>query len=87
MKNLGASGTVLCTGGHRTCNIGKLTLANCKDKDIVTILLGINDWDQARNNETESYYSLGDINSTETSCIYGAVKMWCEKIVELKSTA
>ena len=87
VKNLGASGTVLCTGGHRTCNIGKLTLANCKDKDIVTILLGINDWDQARNNETESYYSLGDINSTETSCIYGAVKMWCEKIVELKSTA
>ena len=23
--NLGASGTVLCTGGHRGCNIGKLT--------------------------------------------------------------
>lgn len=87
VTNLGVSGTVLCTGGHRNCNISKLTLANCKDKDIVTILLGINDWDQAQNNESQYYYDLGDINSTETSCIYGAMKMWCEKIVELKNTA
>lgn len=83
MVNLGASGTVLCTGGHRGCNIGKLSESSLGGADIVTILMGINDWDQAK----ENYYSLGDINSTDTSTIYGAVKMWCDRIIELKKTA
>lgn len=83
MVNLGASGTVLCTGGHRGCNIGKLTEGSLGGADIVTILMGINDWDQAK----AEYYSLGDIDSTDTSTIYGAVKMWCDRIVELKKTA
>lgn len=78
--NLGASGTVLCTGGHRTCNIGKLS--NLGSADYVTILMGINDWDQAK----EGYYSLGEMGSTDTTTIYGAVKMWCDKIIELKGT-
>ena len=87
VKNLGVSGTSLCEGGARTCNIGKLTEANCAGKDIVTILMGINDWAAARDNATEgTYYHLGDINSTETNCIYGAMRMWCEKIQELKAT-
>ena len=80
--NSGVSGTVLCTGGHRTCNIGKLTESNLGNADYVTILMGINDWDQAR----DGYYDLGDINTTDTTTIYGAVKMWCDRIMELKQT-
>ena len=79
---LGVSGTTLCTDGHRTCNIGKLTEKNLAGADVVTILMGINDFDQAK----EGYYSLGDITSTDTSTLYGAMKMWCERIVELKNT-
>jgi uncharacterized protein YjdB len=87
VTNLGSSGTVLCTGGHRSCRFSALSEENCKDKAIVTILLGINDWDQARNNEADGcYYYLGDMDSEDTSCIYGAMKMWCNKIVELKQT-
>lgn len=83
MVNHGVSSTVLCTGGHRTCNIGKLTADNLKGADYVTILMGINDFDQAKDN----YYTLGDINSTDTTNIYGALKMWCDKIMELKATS
>ena len=87
VKNLGASGTSLCQGGARTCNIGKLTEANCAGMDVVTIMMGINDWAAARNNSTDGvYYHLGDINSTETNCIYGAMRMWCDKIEELRNT-
>jgi acetyl esterase/lipase/lysophospholipase L1-like esterase len=55
--------------------------------DVVTIMMGINDWAAARNNSTDGvYYHLGDINSTETNCIYGAMRMWCDKIEELRNT-
>ena len=77
---LGASGTTLCTDGHATCNISKLTEADLANADVVTILMGINDFVQARNN----YYRLGTIDSTDTSTIYGAVHMWCQKIEELR---
>ena len=79
---LGVSGTTLCTGGHRTCNIGKLTESNLAGSDVVTILMGINDFDQAK----AGYYTLGDISSTDTSTVYGAMRMWCERIVELRKT-
>ena len=79
---LGASGTTLCTGGHATCNIGKLTEANLAGADVVTVLMGINDFVQARN----GYYTLGTIDSTDTSTIYGAAHMWCHRIVELRQT-
>jgi hypothetical protein len=50
-------------------------------------MMGINDWAAARNNASDGvYYHLGDINSTETNCIYGAMRMWCEKIQELRNT-
>lgn len=81
--NLGASGTVLCTGGHRGCNIGKLTAANINGCSAVTIMMGINDWDQAKTN----YYKLGEYGTTDTSTIYGAVDMWCKRIVELRETS
>ena len=81
--NLGLSGTVLCTGGHRECNIGKLTVGNLNGCSVVTIMMGINDWDQAK----EGYYELGEYGSTDTSTIYGAVDMWCKKVVEIRETS
>lgn len=83
MVNHGLSGTVLCTGGHRTCNIGKLSAGNLSGANIVLILMGVNDWDQAK----EGYYSLGDITTDDTTTIYGAMKMWCDRIMELKQNA
>ena len=80
--NLGQSGTVLCTGGNRGCNIGKLTVGNLNGCSVVTIMMGINDWDQAG----EGYYELGEYGSTDTTTIYGAVDMWCKKIIEIKNT-
>lgn len=79
--NLGVSGTVLCTGGHRTCNISQLTSDKIGNANIVTILMGVNDWDQAKN----EYYDLGELGSSDTTTIYGAVKMWCEKVMEIKA--
>ena len=79
---LGASGTTLCTDGSRTCNIGKLTESNLKGADVVTIAMGINDFCAAG----AGYYELGDVHSTDTSTIYGAARMWCERIVELRKT-
>ena len=48
--------------------------------DVVTILMGINDFCAAGT----GYYELGNINSTDTSTIYGAMRMWCERIEELR---
>ena len=79
---LGASGTTLCTDGSRTCNIGRLTEGYLKNADIVTIAMGINDFCAAG----EGYYELGGIISTDSSTIYGAVRMWCERIEELRAT-
>ena len=79
---LGDSGTTLCTDGSRTCNIRRLTENNLQGADIVTIAMGINDFCAA----AEGYYELGDINSTDGSTIYGAARMWCERIVELRKT-
>ncbi len=77
---LGTSGTTLCAGGHATCNIAKLTESNLAGADVVTILIGINDFVQARN----GYYALGSIDSTDTSTVYGAAHMWCQRIAELR---
>ena len=79
---LGESGTTLCTDGSRTCNIGKLTESNLNGADMVTIAMGINDFCAAG----AGYYELGDINSTNTSTIYGAMKMWCEHIEAFRKT-
>ncbi len=77
---LGASGSTLCTDGHATCNIGKLTEQNIAGADVVTILMGINDFVQARN----GYYTLGSVESLDTSTVYGAVHMWCQRITALR---
>ena len=77
---LGASGSTLCTDGHATCNIGKLTESNLAGAEVVTILMGINDFVQAHN----GYYALGNMDSTDTSTIYGALHMWCQRIAALR---
>ena len=73
---LGYSGTTLCTDGSRTCNINRLTESNLNGADVVTIAMGINDFCAAG----EGYYELGNIDSTDSSTIYGAARMWCEGI-------
>ena len=79
---LGVSGTTLCTDGSRTCNISRLTESYLDGADVVTIAMGINDFCAAG----AGYYELGDINSTDSSTIYGAARMWCERIAELRKT-
>ncbi|MBE6235267.1 MAG: hypothetical protein E7112_03410 [Bacteroidales bacterium] len=80
--NLGVSGTSLCMGGSRTCNFSKLTAENLGGAELVLIKMGINDWAAAK----PEFYGLGEPGSDDTSTIYGATAMWCEKIVELKAT-
>ena len=79
---LGDSGTTLCAEGSRTCNIRRLTESYLQGADVVTIAMGINDFCNAAGD----YYKLGDIRSTDTSTIYGAARMWCERIAELRKT-
>lgn len=80
-NNMGISGTVLATGGHRTSRINDVK-SIALDSDYVGILLGINDFDQCRNNETSKYYFLGDFNSTDTSTIYGALHVYCQELIK-----
>ena len=79
---LGKSGTTLCTDGKPACNISQLTESNLKGADVVTVLMGINDFVQA----SADYYELGDLSSTDTSTVYGAARMWCQRIRELRQT-
>ena len=79
---LGASGSTLCDGGHAACNISKLTEKNLAGADVVTVLMGINDFVQAR----QGYYTLGSVTSTDTSTVYGAVHAWCQRIQALRQT-
>ena len=85
--NLGSSGTSLCKNGSRVCQFSKLNEQDLQGADIVTIYLGINDWAAAGIDGTgKSFYALGTPDSTDVSTIYGAMRMWCNKIEELKKT-
>ena len=94
--NKGVSGSGYCSGGAMSTN-KTLTEKNIKDADIVTILLGVNDWDWAVKDgfwkgepgyydENQTYYQLGEPESTDTSTFYGALKAWCENIEKLRQT-
>ena len=78
--NMGISSTVMCTGGHRTSRLGDIEKISL-ESDYVGILLGINDFDQCRNNASASYYSLGEFGSTDTSTVYGALNKMCADLV------
>ena len=80
-NNMGASGTVLSTGGHRTSRINDINSIPL-DSDYVIILLGINDFDQCRNNSSSKYYCLGDFNSTDTSTIYGSLHVYSKELIK-----
>lgn len=85
--NLGSSGTSLCENGSRVCQFSKLNEQDLQGANIVTIYLGINDWAAAGIDGTgKAFYSLGTPDSTDVSTIYGAMRMWCDKIEELKKT-
>ena len=94
--NLGVNSTGYCESGavsHMKQN-ANLTAEKIKDADIITIALGVNDWDWAvkdgiyRNKQKFDagidLYGLGDPSSTDPTTFYGALRSWCEKIAELK---
>ena len=92
--NKGSSGSGYCSGGAMATN-KTLTQANVKNADIITIMLGINDWDWAVKegywngkpgyyDEDQTYYQLGDFECTDTSTFYGALHQWCQEIVRLQ---
>lgn len=97
--NGGTSGAVLCPGGHLPNKFADLMTAEILTKrnvDVVTIALGVNDWDNGvvngtyqgklKYDPTATYYDLGTFGTDDTTTIYGAAKMWCERILELKAT-
>ena len=79
-NNMGVSGTVLCTGGHRTSRLDDIQTISY-DSDYVGILLGVNDFDQCKNDGTSQYYSLGEFGSDDTTTIYGALDKMCSDLV------
>lgn len=80
-NNMGISGTVIATGGHRTSRINHISSIPL-DSDYVGVLLGINDFDQCKNDGTSRYYCLGDFNSRDTSTIYGALHVYCQELIK-----
>jgi len=79
--NMGKSGTVICTGGHRTSRLGEADNIPA-DSDFVCVLLGANDFDQCRNNDTEHYYALGTFGTDDTTTIYGSMGKFCSVLAE-----
>lgn len=76
-NNMGASGTVLCTGhesrASRLSDVDNISL----DSDYVIVMLGTNDYDNAKSGFAE----LGNKGSTDTSTVYGAINELCKKLV------
>ncbi len=97
-SNVAVSGTTMSKGGEPHVNdcFWKLTEANCAGADFVTIMLGTNDfgtaakdgklYGQQKYDDNRDVRELGEFLSDDNTTIYGAVKMWCEKILELKKT-
>ncbi|MBQ8236109.1 MAG: SGNH/GDSL hydrolase family protein [Clostridia bacterium] len=77
--NMGISGTVMCSGGHRLCRLPDIDQIP-QDADLVFILLGINDFDQCVVSEEATYYALGTPDNSDTSTIYGAANAFCQKL-------
>ena len=94
--NKGVSGAVMATGSVRGSNIGNLSLENCFRADLVLIQMGGNDFSEATKDgvyhceqkfdDGRNVHEMGEFLSDDTTTIYGAMKMWCEKVVELRKT-
>lgn len=80
-NNMGISGTVISTGGHRTSRLGDISKISY-NSDYVGVLLGVNDFDQCKNDGTTTYYSLGEFGSKDTTTIYGALDKMCSDLVK-----
>ena len=82
-KNLGKNGTTLCTDttSKTGCNFKSLTLANCSGADVVTIMLGTNDF----NGAVPDVNVMGTFLEDSTATVYGALNRWCKQIVEFRS--
>ena len=83
VSNLGISGTVITKATYRTRN-NTLTAENVAGADVVTILLGANDWDCSFIERSSRDFDLGSYDSTDESTFCGSVRAWCEKILEMK---
>ena len=83
-RNLGASGTTLTEGTSSPtgCSFRYLTEENCKGADLVTIKLGINDFDVG----LKGIHTMGQFLEDSHQTVYGALRRWCEKVVELRSS-
>ncbi len=83
-KNLGANGTTLAEGTSSPtgCSFRNLTHENCKGADLDTIKLGINDFDAA----VKDINTMGTFLEDSHTTVYGALRRWCEKVVQLRST-
>lgn len=96
--NLGVSGSTLCIGGSRGSNFNALSNTALKstlsNKTVVTIMIGLNDFDQANDGinthpavGNKKQYTLGSPDSKDPLTIYGALYKWNEKIKELKRSS
>ncbi len=94
VNNKGVSGSGYCSGGKMATN-QTLTESNVRNADIVTIMLGVNDWAWAVKDgswngnpnyydKSLTYYQLGSFDSTDTSTFYGALHSWCQNIITMK---
>ena len=94
VTNKGSSGSGYCSGGAMATN-KNLTEANVRNADIITIMLGVNDWNWAVKegswkgnpeyyDKSQTYYQLGEFDSTDTSTFYGALHAWCQKILAMQ---
>ena len=96
VSNRGVSGSGYCSGGAMATN-KTLTEANVRNADVITIMLGVNDWNWAVKDgswngksgyydASQTYYQLGDFDSADTSTLYGALHAWCKNIQNLQNT-
>jgi len=94
-NNSGMNGHVMCKGSKMASNIGKLTETNCAGADVVTVMMGINDYNCSIKNgvyrmeQTDiqgDVHAMGEFLSDDPTTVYGAMKMWCEQALALKKT-
>ena len=96
LTNLAINGSCICQYGLGPFN-KTLTKEKIKNGDVITIMLGINDYNKAVKNGSykgnPNYYDaslnccdLGERGSTDTATYRGAVRDWCEIIAEFRQT-
>ena len=95
-NNSGVSGNVMCRGSKRSCNIGKLCEENCSGADLVTVMMGVNDFNcsikdgyfmlEHFEDLTKDIHAMGEFLSEDNTTVYGAMRSWCEQVVALRKT-